>query len=89
MSASVPFVDLSIVVPAYNEEHRLAPTLARLSAFLSTLPMRSEIVVVDVGGAAQLSTTTAKKDVYAFYFDQKGLMAGAGIQGSKISKIAK
>ncbi|TMQ11142.1 MAG: glycosyltransferase family 2 protein [Deltaproteobacteria bacterium] len=49
MSTSVPFVDLSIVVPAYNEEHRLAPTLARLSAFLSTLPMRSEIVVVDDG----------------------------------------
>ena len=49
MSASVPFVDLSIVVPAYNEEHRLAPTLARLSAFLQAQPMRSEIVVVDDG----------------------------------------
>ena len=32
MSTSVPFVDLSIVVPAYNEEHRLPPTLARLHA---------------------------------------------------------
>lgn len=49
MSTSVPFVDLSIVVPAYNEEHRIAPTLARLSAFLATQPMRSEIVVVDDG----------------------------------------
>jgi dolichyl-phosphate beta-glucosyltransferase len=49
MSTSVPFVDLSIVVPAFNEEHRLGPTLVRLSAFLSTLPMRSEIVVVDDG----------------------------------------
>jgi dolichyl-phosphate beta-glucosyltransferase len=49
MSTSVPFVDLSIVVPAYNEEHRLAPTLARLSAYLRALPMRSEIVVVDDG----------------------------------------
>ena len=49
MSTSVPFVDLSIVVPAYNEEHRLAPTLERLSAYLSTQPMRSEIVVVDDG----------------------------------------
>jgi glycosyltransferase involved in cell wall biosynthesis len=49
MSTSVPFVDLSIVVPAYNEEHRLPPTLARLHAFLSAQPMRWEIVVVDDG----------------------------------------
>ena len=49
MSTSVPFVDLSIVVPAYNEEHRIAPTLARLSAFLVNQPMRWEIVVVDDG----------------------------------------
>jgi dolichyl-phosphate beta-glucosyltransferase len=46
---AVPFVDLSIIVPAFNEEHRLPPTLARLHAFLSTQPVRSEIVVVDDG----------------------------------------
>jgi len=49
MSTSVSFVDLSIVVPAYNEEHRLPPTLARLHDFLSAQPMRWEIVVVDDG----------------------------------------
>jgi dolichyl-phosphate beta-glucosyltransferase len=43
------FVDISIVVPAYNEEQRLPPTLARLDRFLATLPLRSEIVVVDDG----------------------------------------
>jgi lipid-binding SYLF domain-containing protein len=26
-------------------------------------------------------------DVYAFVFDQKGLMAGIGIEGSKVTKI--
>ncbi|MEN6620421.1 MAG: lipid-binding SYLF domain-containing protein [Smithella sp.] len=45
------------------------------------------IVVVDEGAAKSLTTTTAKKDVYAFIFGQKGLMAGIGIQGSKITKI--
>ena len=45
------------------------------------------IVVVDAGLARSLSTTTAKEDVYAFFFDQKGLMAGLGLQGSKITKI--
>ncbi len=49
MSTLVPFVDLSIIVPAYNEEHRLPPTLDRLHAFLSSQPLRYEIVVVDDG----------------------------------------
>jgi len=44
-----PFVDLSIVVPAYNEEQRLPPTLEKLDAFLKTQPLRYEIVVVDDG----------------------------------------
>ena len=34
-----------------------------------------------------VATTTMQSDVYAFVFDQKGLMAGMGIQGSKITKI--
>lgn len=49
MTALLPFVDLSIVVPAYNEELRIPPTLARLHAFLATQPLRYEIVVVDDG----------------------------------------
>jgi len=44
------------------------------------------IVVVDKGMAKSLTTTTAKSGVYAFIFGQKGLMAGIGIQGSKITK---
>lgn len=47
------------------------------------------IVVVDSGMAKNLSTTTAHSDIYAFIFDQKGLMAGAGIQGAKISKTGQ
>ena len=45
------------------------------------------IVVVDAGAAKDLSTLTGKSDVYAMIFDQKGLMAGVGVQGSKITKI--
>jgi lipid-binding SYLF domain-containing protein len=47
------------------------------------------IVVVDVGAAKALTTTTLQADVYAFFFDQKGLMAGLGLQGTKITKIQK
>ena len=45
------------------------------------------VVVVDEGVARSLTTTTAKDDVYVFFFSQKGLMLGLGIQGSKISPI--
>ena len=43
------------------------------------------IVVVDEGMAKSMTTTTLQDDVYAFIFDQQGLMAGMGLQGSKIS----
>ena len=45
------------------------------------------LVVVDEGVARSLTTTTAKDDVYVFFFNQKGLMAGIGLQGSKITQI--
>ena len=45
------------------------------------------IVLVDKGIAKNLTTSTAKESIYAFVFSQKGLMAGLGLQGSKITKI--
>ena len=45
------------------------------------------VVVLDEGKAKTMTTTTAKDDIYAFIFGQKGLMAGLGIQGNKITKI--
>lgn len=47
------------------------------------------IVVVDEGMAGGMSTTTAQSDIYAFVFSQKGLMAGLGLQGTKITRIRK
>jgi lipid-binding SYLF domain-containing protein len=45
------------------------------------------LVVLDAGFGKVLSTTTLQSGVYAFIFDQRGLMGGIGIQGSKITKI--
>ena len=45
------------------------------------------LVVADKGFGKAMSTTTLKKGVYAFIFNQKGLMGGTGIQGTKITKI--
>jgi len=47
------------------------------------------IVVVDAGVGKSLTSTTITQDVYAFIFDQKGLMGGVGVQGSKITKVSK
>jgi lipid-binding SYLF domain-containing protein len=47
------------------------------------------IVVVDAGAAKSMTTTTAQSDIYAFFFNQKGLMGGLGLQGTKITRIDK
>ena len=45
------------------------------------------VVMVDEGMAKTTTTTTLKDDIYALVFGQKGLMAGLGIQGNKITRI--
>lgn len=45
------------------------------------------IVVLDEGMAKKATNTTLRDDVYAFVFGQRGLMAGLGLQGSKITRI--
>jgi dolichyl-phosphate beta-glucosyltransferase len=41
--------DLSIVIPAFNEERRLPKTLDRVVAYLQTKSERAEVIVVDDG----------------------------------------
>ena len=45
------------------------------------------VVVMDEGKAMSTTSTTLTQDVYAFPFGQKGLMAGLGLEGSKITQI--
>jgi dolichyl-phosphate beta-glucosyltransferase len=40
---------LSIIIPAYNEERRLPPTLEKIVAYLREQPYRSEILVIENG----------------------------------------
>ena len=44
------------------------------------------VVIVDKGMARSFSTDTMHSGIYAFTFDQQGLMAGLGLQGSKIMR---
>lgn len=45
------------------------------------------LVIVDEGMATSLTTATLNKGTYAFFFNQRGLMGGLGLQGSKITRI--
>jgi lipid-binding SYLF domain-containing protein len=45
------------------------------------------VVVLDKGAAASITSTTLTQDVYAIPFGQRGLMAGIGLEGSKITRI--
>lgn len=45
------------------------------------------VVIVDQGMARTFSTDTLHSGIYAFTFDQRGLMAGLGLQGTKITRL--
>jgi len=45
------------------------------------------LVIADRGIGKSLTSTTVRADIYAFVFSQKGLMAGSGLQGTKVSRI--
>jgi dolichyl-phosphate beta-glucosyltransferase len=50
--------DLSIIVPAYNEEALIVSTLEGLKVFFSTRPERYEIIVVDDGSQDKTAACT-------------------------------
>ena len=45
------------------------------------------ITVIDQGWSGSLSTTSLQEGTFAVFFDQKGLMAGLGLQGTKITRL--
>lgn len=51
--------DLSIVIPAYNEELRLPATLERLAEYLPTLRLRTEVLIVDDGSRDRTAAVAA------------------------------
>lgn len=47
------------------------------------------VVVVDQGMAASRTTMNAGSSIYAFIFSQRGLMAGLGLQGNRITQLSR
>ena len=46
------------------------------------------LVIVDRGMASAMNTTTINSGTFAFFFNQRGLMAGLGLKGSRITGIS-
>ena len=56
---------LSVVIPAYNEEERIFPTLKRITEYLATKSASYELLVVDDGSSdATVSIVKAVADKY-------------------------
>jgi dolichyl-phosphate beta-glucosyltransferase len=56
MSATTP--ELSIIVPAYNEELRLPVSLAQISAYIQASGRETEVIVVDDGSRDATASVT-------------------------------
>lgn len=65
---------LSIVIPAYNEAHRLPATLKRIEAYLRSRPLDAEVIVVDDG--SQDGTANAVRAHAAHWSALKLISAG-------------
>ncbi len=53
-------VELSLVIPAYNEERRLLESLTRVRAYLDAKPYGYEVIVVDDGSTDMTSEVVAR-----------------------------
>lgn len=61
--AALEVVDLSVVIPAHNEESRITTTLAAIAADLAERPERCEILVVDDGSTDRTAAIASKMGV--------------------------
>ena len=51
------------------------------------LGVDGSVAVIEAGATVEVDTVSVKSDTVAFVFDEKGLMANASIEGSKISRL--
>jgi dolichyl-phosphate beta-glucosyltransferase len=77
-----PPLDLSIVVPAFNEEARLPRTLDSIIAYLLARPCRAEIIVVDDGSSDR---TAGVVSAFQQKFPQLRLSSNLGNRGKGFS----
>jgi len=86
-------MDLSIIIPAYNEAARLGPTLERILAYRSGRGLACEVRVVDDGSTdetAEVVAAFADRGVDLYRQDQnrgKGAALRAGVLASRGDRV--
>ena len=58
-----PFVDLAVVIPAFNEQDGVGPTLERVKRVLDAMPCSYEIIVIDDGSGDATAARAATHGV--------------------------
>jgi dolichyl-phosphate beta-glucosyltransferase len=77
--------DLTIVIPAFNEERRLPPTLRMLDAFFAARPWRVQVVVVDDGSTDRTTSVAEAEALAAFHCQVVRLGANLG-KGAAVTR---
>jgi dolichyl-phosphate beta-glucosyltransferase len=91
MMPAEPAIDLSVVIPAFNEEDRIGTSLKAVRAYLESRPYASEIIVVDDGcrdrtcevAAASLSGRDADRILRRAENRGKGFSVAEGVMASR------
>ena len=82
-------IDLSVVIPAYQESQRLPPTLERIRDYLETRALSWEVIVVDDGstdGTAEAARKVGLEQLRLIEFPEnrgKGAAIRAGVMQSR------
>ncbi len=75
-------LQLSVIIPAYNEERRLPNTLEAIGAYLDARALRAEIIVVDDGSS---DATAALVEKYQGKYPSLRLVSNGGNRGKGFS----
>jgi glycosyltransferase involved in cell wall biosynthesis len=76
---------LSVVIPCFNEEHKIANTVDQINTFLETLQFDFEIIVVNDGSSDNTRDTAKSLDVVLVDYDDnmgKGYAVKKGVERS-------
>lgn len=81
-------IDLTVVIPAYNEEKRIKPTLNKIGRYLSTSKISSEVIVV-VNNSTDKTLDIVKEISVRYPFIKALHIKGFTGKGGAISKGVK
>lgn len=80
-------VELSLIIPAYNEEHRLSGTLEKIFQYLADVGYSYEIIVVDDGSKDDTTNTAKKFESVKVITLKKNSGKGAAVRAGMLAAV--